>query len=98
VLYLMDRAQLDYHFSKLGEPGWKALADADPKARPDPTMIRAQRVFYGRYGLPEFRNPVTPLAAADFLAASRAGEVPDWVFAVARISDIRDAGRATNEA
>ena len=60
---------------------------------PDPNMLRAQRIFYAPYGLPEFANPVSRLAATEFLGASRAGRVPDWVVGLAELREIRDAAK-----
>lgn len=56
-------------------------------------MIRAQRRFYESYGLPEFANPISKKAATDFLRAGKADRLPEWVVALADISDIRHAAR-----
>lgn len=59
ILYLRDRAQLNYAFSKLGKEGWKALATPNHEP-PDPYAAPARAAFLAEYDLPEYRKPRTP--------------------------------------
>lgn len=81
IRYLRDLPEREYHFSKMGAEGWKALAEMDPddEATPDPIQVRARRRFYAAYDLPEHQSPVPVLAAVELVRAIDAGRAPRWV-------------------
>lgn len=88
VLFLRDRATLNWHFSQINPEHRRNLANGT--APVDPVNERAFEAFIAHYRLKgRARIPVN--AAREFLDASAAGRVPEWVFEVAPISEIRAA-------
>lgn len=88
ILYLRDRAQLNYAFSKLGKEGWAALAHPTDEP-PDPNAAPARAAFLAEYDLPEYRKPgITARARADLGAAVKARRVPNWVLLMVRADEI----------
>lgn len=88
---------------KMGPDGWKELAEADskPDSKPrNPHIERARRVFLAEYDLPELRtrHKVSRLTARDWSRASKANRIPDWVFQLAPIPDLRAAAEADRKA
>ncbi|AWN24001.1 hypothetical protein DKM44_12805 [Deinococcus irradiatisoli] len=93
MLYLRDRPMLNYHFSKMGEAGWKAMAEPDENTPPNPYIKRAMAEHLSAYNLPEFANRTVPKRAArEFLKALKKKRVPSWVLAIAPYQEIQEVG------
>lgn len=94
MLYLRDRAFLNYHFSKLGKEGWAALANPDPDAAPDPNYAAAHAEFLAAYGLPELQKPrMTTRAHDDLRVALKQRRVAGWVLNLLRPDEIEELTR-----
>lgn len=95
LLYRLQRAHVDYHFSKFEEKGIAALA-ATQGAPGNPERARAYRNYttglYGDIWGDEDGVPYPPHAARELLEASRTGRAPEWVLALISIADVRKAG------
>lgn len=89
ILYLRDRAQLNYVFSKFGKEGWAALANpTDEPTNPDIAPARA--AFLAEYDLPEFRRPaMTTQARADLRRALKGRRIPNWVLSLFRPDEFK---------
>ncbi|MFC4426202.1 hypothetical protein [Deinococcus navajonensis] len=101
IRYLRDLPEREYHFGKMGPPGWKALAESDPETdQPDLIQVRARRRFFAGYNIPELQSPVPRQAARELLRAIHAGRAPNWVLALTPDhQDLKDkAGDWKNDA
>lgn len=97
VLFYRDRAQLQYHFGKIGEEGIAELLK--PASAPTPAeraRLRAWKKFIAGYGLPD-SNPISESAAQEFLAAVERSRVPAWALLVAPLDDIKEAAGEVSE-
>jgi|GEM_PF-6447498 len=89
VLFLRDRPMLMYHFGKIPESEYPTLIAG---SAPNPVRQQAFEAFTAHYRLPG-RSRIPQQAAREFLAASEALRVPEWVFACAPIQEIRAAAQ-----
>lgn len=92
VLFLRDRALLLYHFSKYGDEAVADLLKPRVETGKPSDRDRAWNVFVQEYGLNVARG-IDQDTAREFLAALKAGRVPDWVLAIAPIPEIRGAAK-----
>lgn len=89
ILYLRDRALLNYTFAKLGKEGWKSLVDPIDE-EPDPNMAPARAEFLAEYDLPEFRRPgMTAKARTDLGHALKVERIPNWVLNLLRAGELK---------
>lgn len=90
ILYLRDRAQLNYHFGKLGQEGWAALAHPGTEP-PDPNVSAARAAFLAEYGLPEYAPKyLTERTKRDLKGALHARRVPGWALNLLTANELRE--------
>ena len=84
---------LNYHFWKLGEENWQAMAEDKPTPK-NPYYEKAQAKWLAPYGLPEFWQPrVHRGAAREFMHAMKKGRVPNWVLLIAPYDEIQQVAK-----
>lgn len=84
---------LNYHFWKLGEENWKAMAEGGSGEK-NPYYEKAMARFLTPYGLPEFfMQRVHQGAACEFMRAMKKRRVPSWVLLIAPYDEIQQVAK-----